>query len=90
MLINTYVLSEPAVSAAFKLYCLSVMTLVAATYTVALRYTRTASSGDLYASTTAVCTTELIKLLLSLGMLARLESTPLYSINPLVWACWPG
>ncbi|CAL8317180.1 unnamed protein product [Merluccius merluccius] len=63
--------NEP-VSAAFKLYCLSVMTLVAATYTVALRYTRTVSPGaGLYFSTTAVCTTEVIKLLLSLAMLTR-------------------
>ncbi|KAG5846746.1 CMP-sialic acid transporter [Anguilla anguilla] len=61
--------SEP-VSVVFKLYCLSVMTLVAATYTVALRYTRTVSS-DLYFSTTAVCITEVIKLFLSLGMLTK-------------------
>ncbi|KAJ8356070.1 hypothetical protein SKAU_G00188640 [Synaphobranchus kaupii] len=61
--------SEP-VSVVFKLYCLTVMTLVAATYTVALRYTRTVSS-DLYFSTTAVCITEVIKLFLSLGMLAK-------------------
>ncbi|KAJ8397614.1 hypothetical protein AAFF_G00436130 [Aldrovandia affinis] len=61
--------NEP-VSVVFKLYCLTVMTLVAATYTVALRYTRTVSS-DLYFSTTAVCITEVIKLFLSLGMLAR-------------------
>ncbi|KAJ8275036.1 hypothetical protein COCON_G00096610 [Conger conger] len=61
--------SEP-VSVVFKLYCLTVMTLVAATYTVALRYTRTVSS-DLYFSTTAVCCTEIIKLFLSLGMLAK-------------------
>ncbi|KAG7460647.1 hypothetical protein MATL_G00200980 [Megalops atlanticus] len=61
--------NEP-VSVAFKLYCLTVMTLVAATYTVALRYTRTVSS-DLYFSTTAVCITEVIKLFLSLGMLAK-------------------
>lgn len=47
------------------------MTLVAAAYTVALRYTRTISSGELYFSTTAVCITEVIKLVLSLGMLAR-------------------
>ncbi|XP_037393726.1 CMP-sialic acid transporter [Pygocentrus nattereri] len=60
---------EP-VSLVFKLYCLVVMTLVAAAYTVALRYTRTVSS-DLYYSTTAVCLTEIIKLFLSLGMLAR-------------------
>ncbi|XP_037541512.1 CMP-sialic acid transporter [Nematolebias whitei] len=59
------------VSLFFKLYCLSVMTLVAATYTVALRYTRTISTGDLYFSTTAVCLTEVIKLILSLGMLAK-------------------
>lgn len=58
-------------SVAFKLYCLTVMTLVAAAYTVALRYTRTISSGDLYFATTAVCITEVIKLVLSLGMLAR-------------------
>ncbi|KAI1897406.1 hypothetical protein AGOR_G00082970 [Albula goreensis] len=61
--------NEP-VSVVFKLYCLTVMTLVAATYTVALRYTRTVSS-DLYFSTTAVCLTEVIKLLLSVGMLAK-------------------
>ncbi|XP_066533807.1 CMP-sialic acid transporter [Hoplias malabaricus] len=61
--------SEP-VSVVFKLYCLVVMTLVAAAYTVALRFTRTVSS-DLYFSTTAVCLTEIIKLLLSLVMLAR-------------------
>lgn len=67
---NPFVLfSEPA-SLFFKLYCLTVMTLVAATYTVALRYTRTVSS-DLYFSTTAVCVTEVIKLVLSLGMLAK-------------------
>ncbi|KAB0383975.1 hypothetical protein FD755_005892 [Muntiacus reevesi] len=41
----------------FKLYCLAVMTLVAAAYTVALRYTRT-SDGELYFSTTAMCITE--------------------------------
>uniref|UniRef100_A0A8C9W6W1 Solute carrier family 35 member A1 n=1 Tax=Scleropages formosus TaxID=113540 RepID=A0A8C9W6W1_SCLFO len=58
------------ISLVFKLYCLTVMTLVAATYTVALRYTRTVSL-DLYFSTTAVCITEVIKLFLSLGMLAR-------------------
>ena len=63
--------STENVSVIFKLYCLSVMTLVAATYTVALRYTRTISSGDLYFSTTAVCITEVIKLILSLGMLAK-------------------
>ncbi|XP_062266837.1 CMP-sialic acid transporter [Platichthys flesus] len=59
------------VSVVFKLYCLTVMTLVAATYTVVLRYTRTISSGDLYFSTTAVCITEVIKLVLSLGMLTK-------------------
>ncbi|XP_061843236.2 CMP-sialic acid transporter-like [Nerophis lumbriciformis] len=59
------------VSVAFKLYCLTVMTVVAAAYTVAMRYTRTASSGDLYFSTTAVCITEVFKLLLSTGMLAK-------------------
>lgn len=61
--------NEP-VSVLFKLYCLTVMTLVAAAYTVALRYTRTVSK-DLYFSTTAVCLTEVIKLFLSIGMLAR-------------------
>uniref|UniRef100_A0A8B9KEB4 Solute carrier family 35 member A1 n=1 Tax=Astyanax mexicanus TaxID=7994 RepID=A0A8B9KEB4_ASTMX len=64
------VCSEP-VSVVFKVYCLVVMTLVAAAYTVALRYTRTVSSSDLYFSTTAVCLTEIIKLFLSLGMLTR-------------------
>ncbi|XP_078068601.1 CMP-sialic acid transporter [Mustelus asterias] len=54
----------------FKLYCLTVMTLVAATYTVALRYTRTVLT-EMYFATTAVCITEVIKLILSLGMLAR-------------------
>ena len=58
-------------SVVFKLYCLTVMTLVAAAYTVVLRYTRTTSSGDLYFSTTAVCITEVVKLILSLGMLAK-------------------
>ncbi|XP_066544336.1 CMP-sialic acid transporter [Amia ocellicauda] len=58
------------VSIYFKIYCLTVMTLVAATYTVALRYTRTVSK-DMYFSTTAVCLTEIIKLILSLGMLAK-------------------
>ncbi|XP_072532895.1 CMP-sialic acid transporter [Salminus brasiliensis] len=61
--------TEP-VSVVFKLYCLVVMTMVAAAYTVALRYTRTVSV-DLYFSTTAVCLTEVIKLFLSLGMLTR-------------------
>ncbi|XP_077367575.1 CMP-sialic acid transporter [Festucalex cinctus] len=65
------------VSLVFKLYCLTVMTLVAATYTVVLRYTRTASSvEDLYFSTTAVCITEVIKLILSTGMLARESGSP--------------
>uniref|UniRef100_A0A7N8XJ84 Solute carrier family 35 member A1 n=1 Tax=Mastacembelus armatus TaxID=205130 RepID=A0A7N8XJ84_9TELE len=62
-------------SVVFKVYCLTVMTLVAATYTVTLRYTRTISSGDLYFSTTAVCITEVIKLILSLGMLTKLMKT---------------
>ncbi|XP_010881107.1 CMP-sialic acid transporter isoform X2 [Esox lucius] len=61
---------EP-VSVVFKVYCLSVMTLVAATYTVVLRYTRTISSSTMYFSTTAVCVTEVIKLFLSLGMLIK-------------------
>uniref|UniRef100_A0A3Q2YL16 Solute carrier family 35 member A1 n=1 Tax=Hippocampus comes TaxID=109280 RepID=A0A3Q2YL16_HIPCM len=64
------------VSLMFKLYCLTVMTLVAATYTVVLRYTRTISSGDLYFSTTAVCLAEVIKLILSTGMLARESGSP--------------
>ncbi|XP_025918454.1 CMP-sialic acid transporter isoform X1 [Apteryx rowi] len=59
------------VSLLFKLYCLTVMTLVAATYTVALRYTRTVET-ELYFSTTAVCITEVIKLFLSVGILAKL------------------
>ncbi|KAM9355297.1 CMP-sialic acid transporter [Pholidichthys leucotaenia] len=59
------------VSMAFKLYCLSVMTLVAATYTVALRYTRTTIMQDMYFSTTAVCVTEVVKLIISLGMLLK-------------------
>ncbi|KAI2543129.1 solute carrier family 35 member A1 [Homo sapiens] len=54
----------------FKLYCLAVMTLMAAVYTIALRYTRT-SDKELYFSTTAVCITEVIKLLLSVGILAK-------------------
>ncbi|NWS54951.1 S35A1 protein, partial [Chunga burmeisteri] len=58
------------VSFLFKLYCLTVMTLVAATYTVALRYTRTVET-ELYFSTTAVCITEVIKLFLSVGILAK-------------------
>uniref|UniRef100_A0A9R1SCE4 Solute carrier family 35 member A1 n=2 Tax=Cyprinus carpio TaxID=7962 RepID=A0A9R1SCE4_CYPCA len=61
-------MASESVSVVFKIYCLTVMTLIAAAYTVALRYTRTVSS-DLYFSTTAVCVTEIIKLLLSLGML---------------------
>ncbi|XP_023666044.2 CMP-sialic acid transporter [Paramormyrops kingsleyae] len=67
---NKSTMANEPVSLFFKLYCLTVMTLVAATYTVALRFTRTVSS-DLYFSTTAVCVTEVIKLVLSLGMLAK-------------------
>ncbi|KAK5879859.1 CMP-sialic acid transporter [Pseudochaenichthys georgianus] len=59
------------VSAIFKMYCLTVMTMVAATYTVALRYTRTISTGDMYYATTAVCLAEVIKLVMSLGMLTK-------------------
>ncbi|KAA0708936.1 CMP-sialic acid transporter [Triplophysa tibetana] len=59
-----------SVSVWFKIYCLVVMTVVAATYTVVLRYTRTIST-ELYFSTTAVCIAEIIKLVLSLGMLVR-------------------
>ncbi|KAK2527731.1 hypothetical protein Q9966_010180 [Columba livia] len=62
--------SKENVSLLFKLYCLTVMTLVAATYTVALRYTRTLET-ELYFSTTAVCITEVIKLFLSVGILAK-------------------
>ncbi|KAJ8008920.1 hypothetical protein DPEC_G00083430 [Dallia pectoralis] len=63
--------NDEPVSVAFKVYCLSVMTLVAATYTVVLRYTRTISSTTMYFSTTAVCITEVIKLFLSMGMLTK-------------------
>ncbi|KAF3850074.1 hypothetical protein F7725_019793, partial [Dissostichus mawsoni] len=38
---------------------------------VALRYTRTISTGDMYYATTAVCLAEVIKLVLSLGMLTK-------------------
>ncbi|XP_076612637.1 CMP-sialic acid transporter [Chaetodon auriga] len=72
------------VSVVFKLYCLTVMTLVAAAYTVALRYTRTTSSGDMYFSTTAVCITEVIKLILSLGMLTKETGSPARLKNALV------
>lgn len=58
------------VSLLFKLYCLTVMTLVAAAYTIALRYTRTTNT-ERYFSTTAVCITEVVKLLLSVGLLAK-------------------
>ncbi|KAE8602970.1 hypothetical protein XENTR_v10014188 [Xenopus tropicalis] len=58
------------VSLPFKLYCLLVMTLIAAAYTVVLRYTRTATK-EMYFSTTAVCITEVIKLLLSVCILAK-------------------
>ncbi|XP_053566499.1 CMP-sialic acid transporter [Bombina bombina] len=58
------------VSLLFKLYCLLVMTLVAAAYTVLLRYTRTVQT-DMYFSTTAVCITEVIKLVLSVCILAK-------------------
>ncbi|XP_049613205.1 CMP-sialic acid transporter [Syngnathus scovelli] len=64
------------VSLVFKLYCLTVMTLVAAAYTVTLRYTRTFPSEVLYFSTTAVCLTEVSKLVLSIGMLARETRSP--------------
>ncbi|XP_040015944.1 CMP-sialic acid transporter isoform X2 [Gasterosteus aculeatus] len=71
------------VSVVFKVYCLTVMTLVAATYTVTLRYTRTVSS-DMYFSTTAVCVSELIKLVLSLGMLSKETGSPTRLKNVLV------
>uniref|UniRef100_A0A4W3IFN3 Solute carrier family 35 member A1 n=1 Tax=Callorhinchus milii TaxID=7868 RepID=A0A4W3IFN3_CALMI len=54
----------------FKIYCLTVMTCVAATYTVLLRYTRTTLT-EMYFATTAVCLTEVIKLILSLGIFAK-------------------
>ncbi|XP_028809141.1 CMP-sialic acid transporter [Denticeps clupeoides] len=63
-------MANESVGLLFKLYCLVVMTMVAAAYTVALRFTRTVSA-DLYFSTTAVCLAEVIKLFLSVGMLAR-------------------
>ncbi|XP_069743468.1 CMP-sialic acid transporter isoform X2 [Narcine bancroftii] len=47
-----------------------VMTVVAATYIVVLRYTRTVLT-EMYFATTAVCVTEVLKLILSLGMLRR-------------------
>ncbi|CAG09207.1 unnamed protein product [Tetraodon nigroviridis] len=72
------------VSVVFKVYCLTVMTLVAAAYTVALRYTRTIPSGDLYFSTTAVCITEVVKLILSLGMLIKETGSPARLKNALV------
>ncbi|XP_076023718.1 CMP-sialic acid transporter [Genypterus blacodes] len=75
--------NEP-VSVIFKLYCLTVMTVVAATYTVALRYTRTIPTPDMYFSTTAVCITEVIKLILSLGMLAKETSSPSRLKNAIV------
>ncbi|XP_069743467.1 CMP-sialic acid transporter isoform X1 [Narcine bancroftii] len=58
------------VSLLFKLYYLMVMTVVAATYIVVLRYTRTVLT-EMYFATTAVCVTEVLKLILSLGMLRR-------------------
>ncbi|XP_075058851.1 CMP-sialic acid transporter [Mixophyes fleayi] len=70
------------VSLLFKLYCLLVMTLVAAAYTVALRYTRTVTT-DMYFSTTAVCVTEVIKLLLSLVILAKETGSPSRLCNSL-------
>ncbi|KAG9493651.1 hypothetical protein GDO78_001505 [Eleutherodactylus coqui] len=51
------------------------MTLVAAAYTVALRYTRTMTT-EMYFSTTAVCVAEVIKLLLSLVILAKETGSP--------------
>ncbi|MEE6476280.1 hypothetical protein FKM82_011031 [Ascaphus truei] len=48
------------------------MTLIAAAYTVLLRYTRTTTvKSELYFSTTAVCISEVIKLLLSVCILAK-------------------
>ncbi|CAJ1078255.1 CMP-sialic acid transporter [Xyrichtys novacula] len=72
------------VSVAFKLYCLTVMTMVAATYTVALRYTRTITTGDMYFSTTAVCVAEVVKLILSLGILSKESGTPSRLKNTIV------
>ncbi|KAM5163316.1 CMP-sialic acid transporter [Mantella aurantiaca] len=62
--------AQENVSLLFKLYCLMVMTLVAAAYTVTLRYSRTVTT-EMYFSTTAVCVTEVIKLLLSVIILAK-------------------
>ncbi|XP_056284069.1 CMP-sialic acid transporter isoform X2 [Pseudoliparis swirei] len=59
------------------------MTVVAATYTVALRYTRI-SASELYFSTTAVCLTEVVKLILSLGMLSKETGSPVRLKNALV------
>nr|XP_033793918.1 CMP-sialic acid transporter isoform X3 [Geotrypetes seraphini] len=61
---------EGNVSLLFKLYCLAVMTLVAATYIVTLRYTRT-TGEELYFSTTAVFSTEVLKLFFSMSILAK-------------------
>ncbi|XP_034383528.1 CMP-sialic acid transporter [Cyclopterus lumpus] len=76
-------MADERVSVVFKMYCLTVMTVVAATYTVALRYTRIITS-ELYFSTTAVCLTEVIKLILSLGMLSKETGTPVRLKNALV------
>uniref|UniRef100_A0A667Z141 Solute carrier family 35 member A1 n=1 Tax=Myripristis murdjan TaxID=586833 RepID=A0A667Z141_9TELE len=72
------------VSVVFKLYCLSIMTLVAAAYTVALRYTRTIASADMYFSTTAVFITEVIKLALSVVMLSKETGSPTRMKNTIV------
>ncbi|XP_006013700.1 CMP-sialic acid transporter [Latimeria chalumnae] len=61
---------KESVSLPFKLYCLTVMTFIAAAYTVALRYTRTVTTA-MYFSTTAVCLTEVTKLFISVGILAK-------------------
>ncbi|TNN52374.1 CMP-sialic acid transporter [Liparis tanakae] len=76
-------MADEHVSVVFKVYCLTVMTVVAATYTVALRYTRI-SPSELYFSTTAVCLTEVIKLILSLGMLSKETGSPVRLKNALV------
>ncbi|XP_075931095.1 CMP-sialic acid transporter isoform X1 [Petromyzon marinus] len=71
------------VSLPFKLYCLTVMTLVAAAYIVGLRYTRT-TTGDMYFATTAVCLTEVAKLIVSFAMLTR-ETGSVRGMAKSVW-----
>ncbi|XP_078504319.1 CMP-sialic acid transporter isoform X2 [Lissotriton helveticus] len=67
--------AKESVTLLFKLYCLTVMTLVASAYIVALRYTRTVET-ELYFSSTAVCVMEVIKLFISVSILARETGSP--------------